>query len=460
MNNHGIYRLLCLVLLSVIGVSIFSACGNYMDDTKENEEKTTAEITTEAASTEKVPVEIPSEDSEKIYVYSWNDEFDERIQYFREKYPELADLVQYINLDMDADSEQYKEKVEKLLLKGKKAKKYPSIFLTDNGMTEYFLSSDYVIAPADFGITEDMLSDMYENTIHYATVNGELKGLTWQAEPGCFYYRADIAREVIGTDEPEEIQAMVKDWDGFFDMAVMMRESGYFMLSGNRNLRDVCMAESEINRLEGHRLQILDGVKTYLKYAKDCTSDGYEAGQEVGTRSWAENVDGKVFAYFGSPSFLNMVLAENAGDTAGDWRLCKGPSYYHESSSYLCIGKDTPNKALAALVAYTLCCDADVMEKMAEEGIEYVNNKAVIENVVNTEKGSAAMLGGQNPFKLWHESAEHMNGVSDTVDVWPFYKIIDNAVSSYANGDIKTIDDAVWSIKTKIAVDYPEIELE
>lgn len=64
-----------------------------------------------------------------------------------------------------------------------------------------------------------MYSNAYQYTVDYATIDGKLKGMCWQATPGCFIYRTDIAEEVLGTSDPAKVQEYVKDWDTFLDTA-------------------------------------------------------------------------------------------------------------------------------------------------------------------------------------------------------------------------------------------------
>ena len=37
-------------------------------------------------------------------------------------------------------------------------------------------------------------------------MDGSQRGTTWQATPGLFAYRRSIAKEVLGTDDPAEVQ--------------------------------------------------------------------------------------------------------------------------------------------------------------------------------------------------------------------------------------------------------------
>ena len=45
-------------------------------------------------------------------------------------------------------------------------------------------------------------------------------------------YRRSIAKDVLGTDDPTEVQAALSDWDKFNDVAEKAAAKGYKMLSG------------------------------------------------------------------------------------------------------------------------------------------------------------------------------------------------------------------------------------
>ena len=45
------------------------------------------------------------------------------------------------------------------------------------------------------------------------------------------FYNREAAKEVLGTDDPDEVQKYVKDWDTFNDTAKKMKDAGYQMTS-------------------------------------------------------------------------------------------------------------------------------------------------------------------------------------------------------------------------------------
>ena len=211
-------KAVALSLALAMGLSLV-ACGDKKEETT-TEATTTEAATTEAAtddataddasaSSAEVALPMPAEDSDPIYCYSWNTEFGDRLQYVKDKYPQYADLIKYENLGLGGGSDEYKTAIENAIATG--GEKVPSIIACDDAVAKYFLASDAIVPVSDLGITADMYSGAYQYTIDYATIDGELKGMCWQATPGCFIYRTDIADEVFGTADPEDIQQKVKD---------------------------------------------------------------------------------------------------------------------------------------------------------------------------------------------------------------------------------------------------------
>ena len=85
----------------------------------------------------------------------------------------------------------------------------------------------------DIGLTDEDLKNQYSYTQEIATdQSGKLKAVSWEADPGVFVYRRSIAKEVLGTDDPDKVQEAISDWNKFEEVAGKMKEKGYKMLSG------------------------------------------------------------------------------------------------------------------------------------------------------------------------------------------------------------------------------------
>lgn len=452
---------MALSLALAMGLSL-CACG---DDKKDDTTAAPTEAPTEdtdaptedtEAPAEEATLPMPAEDGEAIYVYSWNTELGDRLNYFYDAYPQYADMVKYENLGLGGTSDEYKTAIENAISAG--GDKVPSIIAADNDVALYYLNSESVVPVSDIGITADMYSNAYQYTVDYATIDGNLMGLSWQATPGGFCYRTDIAEEVLGTSEVDEVQEYVKDWDTFFETAETMKEAGYSMLSGPDDIKYLFLDQRSSAWVTDDTLNIDQAVIDYLETAKKLYDGGYTTKTTMWDDAWNANFDGDVFGYFGCTWFVYWCIASE--EHQGEWHMADGPAAYHWGGTYLAVTDACPNKELAALVLYTLCCDEDVMYKLSDETLDFVNNKAVVAKLIADGKGASDVLGGQNPLESWAVAAENISLNNATEYDSTFNGYMDNASGAYNSGELKDIDAAVQSIKDSVSSAFTFITVE
>ena len=186
------------------------------------------------------------EEGKVINIYSWNDEFRERVEAV---YPEVketssdgtvttlndgTEIHWIINPNQDGV---YQQKLDEALMKqaDAAADDKVDIFLSETDYVNKYTDAEADVAMplTDLGIDPDSeLSDQYEFTkVTASDTEGVQRGSTWQCCPGLLVYRRDIAKEVFGTDDPEEIGEKVKDWDTMKATAEELKAKGYFTFS-------------------------------------------------------------------------------------------------------------------------------------------------------------------------------------------------------------------------------------
>ncbi|HOO78887.1 MAG TPA: hypothetical protein PLQ04_00725 [Lachnospiraceae bacterium] len=476
-------RLLALTMAMIMVASTLTACGTTGTES-DNQAAPATDAVTEAseapaseapaseapALTEVPTMEAPStegwDESKKIYYYSWNDEFGSRMQYVLDAYPEYAEYVEYVNLGVSGTDGTYQTAIDTALTSGDK---YPSIIAMDNDVAKYYTENDDVTVALDsVGITNDMYANAYQYTIDYATYNGSLKALTWQATPGCFTYRASIAEEVLGVSEPADVQEFVKDWDTFFTTAETMKTAGYAMISGPDDVKYAIWDQQTqpwvTVAADGSETLTLDGsVTEYFETAKKLFDAGYTDGTSMWSDSWSANFEGDVFGYFGCTWFVYWCIAtteDSETSSYGDWRICAGPVGYHWGGTYVAITKDCPNPELAAFLVYSLCCDEEIMYTLACDTLDFVNNKAVIEREIANGDGASPLLGGQNPVEVWAESAKTIDLSNASYLDSALKAIMDKASEAYNAGTLTSAEEAVQYVKDEVASQYDYITVE
>lgn len=453
-------KVLALSLALAMGLSLV-AC-----DSGDTTEATTAATNdteaddvadTEADSAE---LEMPETEGDTIYVYSWNTELGDRLQYFYDAYPEYADRVEYVNLGVSGTSVEYKTSLETLITSDG-AEQMPSIIAMDNDVALGFLESDYTVPMSDIGITDAMYANAFQYTKDYASIDGTLKALTWQAAPGCFVYRTDIAEEVLGSSDPAKVQESVKDWDTFLETAATMKDAGYAMVSGADDIKYAMIDQKSSPWVSDDKLNIDSIVSDYLDISKELYDNDYTKKTAMWSDAWSANFTGDVFGYFGCTWFVYWCIAVEEDDPLyGSFNMCAGPVAYHWGGTYLAVTNQCPDTKLAALVLYTLCCDTDVMYKLSDETLDFVNNKASVQQLIDDGKGASPVLGGQNPLETWMAAAENIDLSNATAYDSTFNGYLDNAAASYWSGELKTVDDAIANIKSQVSDGYSYITVE
>ena len=226
-----IKKALALSLAMAMGLSLV-ACGGNDDATTEAASDDATEAT-EADASATGAIAAPStdgwDDSKKIYAYSWDEDFSKKMNVVLDKFPEYKDYVEFVTLGVGGTSDEYKTAIDTALTSGDK---YPSLIPADNDVAKYWSEDDTKTANlTDLGFTDDVMANSYDFAKQYGTYNGELKAVTWQATAGSVFYRRDIAKEVLGSDDPETVQAALADWDKFFETADKLKNAGYKIVS-------------------------------------------------------------------------------------------------------------------------------------------------------------------------------------------------------------------------------------
>ena len=457
-----IKKALALSLAMAMGLSLV-ACGGNDDATTEATEAASDDATeaTEADASATGAIAAPStdgwDDSKKIYAYSWDEDFSKKMNVVLDKFPEYKDYVEFVTLGVGGTTDEYKTAIDTALTSGDK---YPSLIPADNDVAKYWSEDDTKTANlTDLGFTDDVMANSYDFAKQYGTYNGELKAVTWQATAGSVFYRRDIAKEVLGSDDPETVQAALADWDKFFETADKLKDAGYKIVSGPSDVKyaiwDTQSQPWVTDDGSSEKLTLDGAVTEYLETGKKIYDGGYSNNTALWDSSWAADManDSKVFCYFGCPWFIGSMQGNGAVD--GNWGAVTGPTSYHWGGTYVMVGKDTPNPELCAFLLYELTCDPDVGVDITNKTGDCVNNKAANERLINGElsSGNAAQkfLGGQNPIEVWAASAEGINLSNTTYQDASIKAFIDEAATAYNSNTYTSVDDAVKYIEDKCA---------
>lgn len=414
------------------------------------------------------PADDAAASADPFYIYSWNTELQERLSYVFAKYPEIEERVVYVNV---GDSGVYQEKIDALLATPD-AEDYPDMMATEAAYIMKYTNSDYTLPVTDLGLTDADLAEMYPYTIQIATDqrDGSLKGVSWQSCPGAYMYRRSLAEKYLGVSEPEEVQEFVKDWPTFLETAKTINEKSggaTKIISSNDDVQNVFWSNKSSPWVNDNKEFVYDEtLDTMMDVYYELEQNDLSAKTTCWSEEWnaGPSTDG-VFSYFGCTWFLHWTIKANCGGAAvgegtfGDWAMCQGPQPYYWGGTWLCAMAGCSDPALAGQIMKALCCDTELMTTMAEETLDYVNNKTAMKTLSDAGKGAYDFLGGQDFIAMFSPLAEDIDVSWMSAYDQKVNELFVGQAQSYAKGE-KDKETAVADFKTAVADMYPDITVE
>lgn len=231
-------RVLSSLLALTMVAGMLAGCGGSTDAGNENagtnDVKTTEKQADAGDASDVEASDSTSEEGKVLNVYCWNEEFKSRITSHYPGYEEvdgttgkIGDVTVKWNITPNDDNA-YQNNLDATLLEQANAAADDKIdlFLVEADYALKYVDTEYTMAVSDLGITDADLANQYQYTKDIVTdSNGVLKGVSWQGCPGALFYNREAAKEVLGTDDPTEVQAYVSDWATFNETANKMQKA-------------------------------------------------------------------------------------------------------------------------------------------------------------------------------------------------------------------------------------------
>ena len=418
------------------------------------------------------------EEGKVINIYSWNDEFRQRLEAV---YPEVKETSKdgtvttlkdgteihwIINPNQDGV---YQQKLDEALMNqaDASADDKVDIFLSETDYVYKYTdaAADVAMPLTDLGIDPDKdLADQYDFTKTTASdADGVQRGSTWQCCPGLLVYRRDIAKDVFGTDDPEEVGKKMKDWDTANATAEELKAKGYYTFA----------SYADTFRLYGNSISqpwVEDGATTvnvdqqvmnWIKDSKEWLDAGYlnktVKGQWNDDWNKAMGSESKVFAFLFPAWGIDFTLKPNWDGEDGEWAVTNPPQEYNWGGSYIHAATGTDNPEHAKDIILALTGNKDNLLKISKDYSDFTNTKSGMQEVAKDDTFASDFLGGQNPFTYFSPVAENIKIAPLSAYDQGCVELIQNAFSDYFQGQVD-YDKAKSNFETAIKERYPEIQ--
>ena len=419
-----------------------------------------------------------AEEGNVINIYSWNDEFRERVEAVYSEVESTSDdgtvtklkdgteIHWIVNPNQDGV---YQQKLDEALMNQADAAADDKIdiFLSETDYVNKYTDAeaDVAIPLVDLGIDpETDLADQYSFTKTTASdQNGVQRGSTWQCCPGLLVYRRDIALDVFGTDDPAEVGEKVKDWDIMKATAEELKAKGYYTLASYADtfrLYGNSIDESWVQPGET-TIKVDQKIINWVNDSKEWLEAGYFDATVKGqwTSDWNQSMgsESKVFAFLLPAWGIDFVLNPNWDGDLGTWAVTNPPQEYNWGGSYVhgCAGTDNPEHVKDIILAVT--ANKDNLLKISQDYSDFTNTiSGMQEAAADDEKFSSEFLGGQNPFVYFAPVAENIQIAPLSAYDQGCVELIQSSMGDYLQDKID-FEKAKENFEIAIKERYPEI---
>lgn len=430
-------------------------------------------ICAQAAEDEESNVAGGKDASQKLVVWTLSND----LVQFADKFCEQNDDVQ-IETVVIAPAD-YTTKIQSAM-RGKS--KEPDIIVGEPQMLENMYEAGYF---EDLDQEPYNAQDYANDMVDYAWKVGQdsdgiQRTISYQITPAGVYYRRDIAQEVFGTDDPEEIGKLFADYDKIRETGETLKEKGYRIFA----------SDGEMVYFTGNSPWVVDGALNldqsrldYMDLCVDLYQNDMTAYVDAWSTTWYQAMGGpvpiidastsvwddeameeaaksgdttEIFAY-GLPSWGVLTMRDNVGDLSGKWGICAGPEAGFGGGTYLGISVMSENKELAWDFIKFCTLTEDTLDWWIENSQgDVVSYKPVLEKHKEDEN---EIYGGEKLYDFFLAQAEDIDY---------------SAITRYDDALKKAWQEAITSIKTEtmdkesainnfydvVASTYPEITID
>lgn len=389
----------------------------------------------------------------EITVWSFTDEASYAIEKFEEKYPDIK--VNFVNIPGNF----YITKLKSALQTASKA---PDVFMLENGNIRELIDVPYLenLSEPRYG-ADKLIPEQYPFVqANEKDSQNNVKALGYQATPGGIYYRRDLAKKYLGTDDPEQVSKQIDTWDKIFDIGERVQKESGGKVHALANWNAISVSYEGIPWVKDNKLLMDDKYLKVLDLVREARQRHVLAEFDDGSAGYAASMQkGEVMFYPGASWGLQYTFKANAPSTSGQWGLAHGPASFSSGGTYIAMYSKSSNKDLAWKFIDFYNFDHDFLTELAHQQDYFTSNMVVNDQLAPSLESS--FLGGQKHFEFFSEEAKKVPSYERTkFDTVINNDIFKNVLQLYLNNQIQTKDQAVKRIKRDVNLRFPELVVD
>lgn len=338
------------------------------------------------------------------------------------------------------------------------------------------INLDYLGQLLELDLWEDLSADPYNfdknSLISYmpetlANSKGEMVALMADLTTCTVAYDRNLAKQYLGTDDPDELAAMFTETQDFIDYGKkVMEESGgtVYTFASAQDAWDMLYSQQvgEAFVVDG-KLNIDDSIGGIFRFIEELQKNGCVNLYEQWGSEWVNNISDSVTMFYSCPLwFVDWGLATNDSVGGGRWGLMTPSSGATSGGENFLIPKSSADDKKQAAFTFLnwLCGTKEGADALYQEAGMISGYSGNLEEDSGFYETSNEAYGGQNTDGIFLNVAK-----MDSTRIRPLTKydggIFDSCTSVLIDlSQGMTAEDALKQVKEDLAGKYPELEIQ
>jgi multiple sugar transport system substrate-binding protein len=281
--------------------------------------------------------------------------------------------------------------------------------------------------------------------------------------PAAMYYRRDLAKKYLGTDDPEEVGKLIgageASWDKFLAVGEKLKADSngeVFLIPGLGDMINVLKKQPKSDWRDGNTLTVKENYLPHFQMLKDIRDKGLDAKTEQWSAAWnAMYANGNVLFFPGASWYVGFVVGLNDKDGNGRWGITGTPvANWAWGGSGLTIPKASKNKE-AALAWITWWYSMEGAKTMYDAIGSLPAQPEFLEDPFFNQPEE--ILGGMKLGEFWKDKYDGIYSRKVTADDAVFEEGLVLAVNAIGTGS-KTPEQAVEDLAKEIKGRVPGLK--
>ena len=298
------------------------------------------------------------EEKTQITLWGWEDAaFAEAITRFNKEYPNIEVIYTPVG------SSEYVQKLQTALTTGTPLPDVACLEIDSRGkLFELDCWENLENGEYDFDRNEivDYLIPLMTNP------DGEIVCIDWQLCPSGIAYKRDLAKEYFGTDDPDELEALLPDWDAFIKEGVRVKEEtdgAIKMFAGLGDINRIVFNQVTEPIVQDGNIYMDDSFGRLFDIQAQMRDAGIVGNLEIWSPAWASSFADDTHIFYPCSTWVPYFFIEaNDPEGSGNWGLMTAPGGgYSWGGTAFAITEQSENKQAAwTFIKWMLLSEAGI----------------------------------------------------------------------------------------------------